>query len=132
MTKLNRRHVLATLGAGLMTPRHVFAEPSAEDISQRLAQTQRDGKVGGLHALIVSQRGRVVVEYYGQGVDEAWGRSLGTITFGPTVPHDLRSVSKSVVALVYGVALAADKVPPPEAALYDQFPEYADLASSTA
>ena len=41
--------------------------------------------------------------------------------------HDLRSVTKSVVALVYGIALAAGKVPPPEAKLYDQFPEYADL-----
>jgi CubicO group peptidase (beta-lactamase class C family) len=92
------------------------------------AQAQQDGKVDGLHALIVSQRGRVAVEYYGQGVDEAWGRPLGTVTFGPTVLHDLRSVSKSVVGLVYGIALAADKVPPPEAALYDQFPEYADLA----
>ncbi len=43
--------------------------------------------------------------------------------------HDLRSVSKSVVGLVYGIALAAGKVPSPEAKLYDQFPEYADLAN---
>jgi CubicO group peptidase (beta-lactamase class C family) len=42
--------------------------------------------------------------------------------------HDLRSVSKSVAGLVYGIALAAGKVPPPEAKLYDQFPEYADIA----
>ena len=54
---------------------------------------------------------------------------LGTVVFGPDVPHDLRSVSKSVVGLAYGIALAAGKVPPPEAKLYEQFPEYSDLAS---
>ena len=37
-------------------------------------------------------------------------------------------MSKSVVGLAYGIALAAGKVPPPEAKLYAQFPEYSDLA----
>jgi CubicO group peptidase (beta-lactamase class C family) len=49
--------------------------------------------------------------------------------FAPDVLHDLRSVSKSVVGLVSGIALATGKVPPPEAKLYDQFPEYPDLAA---
>jgi CubicO group peptidase (beta-lactamase class C family) len=40
-------------------------------------------------------------------------------------------VSKSVVGMVYGIALDTGKVPPPEAKLYDQFPEYADLAEQT-
>ena len=62
------------------------------------------------------------------GEDEAWGRKLGQVTFGPTVLHDLRSVTKSIVGMLYGIALADGKVPPPEARLYDQFPEYADLA----
>jgi len=48
------------------------------------------------------------------------------------VLHDLRSVSKSVVGLVYGIALADGKVPPPEAKLYEQFPEYTDLAKQPA
>jgi CubicO group peptidase (beta-lactamase class C family) len=38
-------------------------------------------------------------------------------------------VSKSVVGLLYGIALAEGKVPPPEAKLYAQFPEYPDLAA---
>jgi CubicO group peptidase (beta-lactamase class C family) len=44
------------------------------------------------------------------------------------VPHDLRSVSRSIVGMLYGIALANGKVPTPEAKLYAQFPEYADLA----
>jgi CubicO group peptidase (beta-lactamase class C family) len=69
------------------------------------------------------------LEQYRRGDDEAWDRPLGAIKFGPDVLHDVRSVSKSVVGLLYGIALSAGKVPPPQAKLYDQFPEYRDLAA---
>ena len=82
----------------------------------------------GLHALLVSRQGRLLFEYYGEGEDENWGAPLGKVKFGPTVLHDLRSVTKSMVGMLYGIALADGKVPPPEARLYDQFPEYPDLA----
>jgi len=65
---------------------------------------------------------------YGTGDDENWGKPLGIVTFGSTVLHDLRSVTKSIVGMLYGIALADGQVPPPEARLYDQFPEYAELA----
>lgn len=123
MTKLNRRHVLAALGAGVLgagaiNARHAFAQASAQTIGERLTQARQDGKVSGLHALLVSQGRTLVFEYYGRD---------GYESFAPDVLHDLRSVTKSVVVLLYGIALAAGKVPPPEAKLYDQFPEYADL-----
>ena len=128
-TGLDRRHFLAALGAGLIVAPRALAGPSPEQISQRLAQAEQDGKVTGLHALLISLDGKLVFEHYGRGEDEAEGRGLlGTVVFAPDVPHDLRSVSKSVVGLAYGIALAAGKVPPPEAKLYDQFPEYPDLA----
>lgn len=131
MLKLDRRHLLAALGAGLMTARPVFATSPREDIARRLAQAEQDGKVSGLHALLVSRSGKLVVEHYEPGIDEALGRPLGTVAFAPDVLHDLRSVSKSVVGLLYGIALAEGKVPPPEARLYDQFPEYPDLAAQS-
>ena len=129
MNKLNRRHLLTILGAGLVSTPYAFARSVSQEIARRLAQAQQDGKVEGLHALLVSQGGKLVFEHYGQGDDEAEGRGpLGTVVFGPDVPHEVRSVSKSVVSLAYGIALAAGKVPPPEAKLYAQFPEYSDLA----
>ena len=76
MTELGRRHLLVTLGAGLMTPRRVFAESPSQDIGQRLARVQQDGKVDGLHTLLVSQGGRLMIEHYGRGDDETWGRPL--------------------------------------------------------
>jgi CubicO group peptidase (beta-lactamase class C family) len=115
---LNRRHVLAALGAGAIDARHAFAQASPQAIGERLTQALRDGRVSGLHALLVSEGRTLVFEHYGRGEYES---------FAPDVLHDLRSVTKSVVVLLYGIALAAGKVPPPEARLYDQFPEYADL-----
>jgi CubicO group peptidase (beta-lactamase class C family) len=128
-TGLNRRHLLAALGGGLLATSRAFAAPSREFFAQRIEQLAQAGRIDGLHALLVSQDGKLLFEHYGRGDDEAEGRGLlRDVAFAPDVPHDLRSVSKSVVGLAYGIALASGKVPPPEAKLYDQFPEYADLA----
>jgi len=128
MTGLDRRSFLLALGGTLIAPR-AFAAPSPEQFRARLAEAESAGRISGLHALLVSQGGKLVFEHYGKGDDESeiLGQ-LPSVVFGPDVPHDLRSVSKSVVGLAYGIALAAGKVPPPEAKLYEQFPEYADLA----
>lgn len=128
MSQLDRRQLLAGLGAGLIAAGPAFATPVPKDIAQRLAQAEQNGRVSGLHTLLVSQGGRLVFEHYGQGEDQAWNRPLGTVNFAPGVLHDLRSVSKSVVGLIYGIALADGKVPPPDARLYDPFPQYPDLA----
>jgi CubicO group peptidase (beta-lactamase class C family) len=128
MIDLNRRHLLALLGAGAITAPRAFAQTSVRDIDDRLAKAQKDGTVTGVHALLVSKGSQRVFEYYGRGADDAWDGPLGTVLFAADKLHDLRSVTKSVVGLVYGIALAAGKVPPPQAKLYDQFPEYADLA----
>jgi CubicO group peptidase (beta-lactamase class C family) len=100
------------------------------DIEQRLGELQNDGRVSGLHARLVARGDEPLLEHYETGDDENWGGTkLGRVAFGPTVLHDLRSASKSVVGLLYGIALAEGKAPPPEAKLYAQFPEHADLAA---
>jgi CubicO group peptidase (beta-lactamase class C family) len=129
MAHLNRRRLLAGLGASVALPWAMAARAASSDAAERLAALTPAGKLSGLHALLVSQGGKLVFEHYGEGEDQGWDRPLGHVVFGPDVLHDLRSVSKSVVGLAYGVALAEGKVPPPDAKLYAQFPEYADLAS---
>lgn len=129
MASLNRRHLLACLGASIVLPRAMSASTASSDAAERLAGLEQAGKLLGLHALLVNQGGKLAFEHYGQGADERLGAPLGDVVFGPDVLHDLRSVSKSVVGLAYGVALAEGKVPPPDAKLYAQFPEYADLAA---
>ena len=125
---LSRRQAVLGTGAAIMTAAATRTRAADGDMASRLAEMERDGRVSGLHALLVSRGGKLLFEHYGVGEDEAWGRKLGQVTFGPTVLHDLRSVSKSVVGMLYGIALADGKVPPPDARLYEQFPEYTDLA----
>ena len=130
MTRLtiDRRRAVLGMGAAIMMSATKAAVAADGDMTARLTDMQKDGRVFGLHALLVSRGGRTLFEYYGVGEDESWGAPLGTVTFAPTVLHDLRSVTKSLVGMLYGIALADGKVPPPEAGLYDQFPEYPDLA----
>src|SRR5438270_12760189 len=86
MSELNRRHLLTMLGAGLTIAPSAFATSLSQDITQRLAQARQDGKVTGLHTLLVSQGGRLVFEHYGQGGDEAESRgALGAVVFGADV-----------------------------------------------
>lgn len=129
---IDRRHLMLGTGAALMTTTgNAFASPAADDFAGRLAAAEKSGAVSGLDAVLVAKGGKTLFEHYGKGEAQDISRNIfenNVVSFGPEMLHDLRSVSKSVVGLVYGIALAAGKVPPPEAKLYDQFPEYADLA----
>jgi CubicO group peptidase (beta-lactamase class C family) len=142
--RLSRRHVLAGAGGILMgqlagtSPAAAFEWQSvslreagfADDLEVRLDKAIADKQVWNLHSVIVVRNGRLVFERYFEGEDTArGGRPLGVVSFKPDTLHDLRSVSKSIVGLLYGIALAAGKVPAPEDPLMPSFPEYADLAA---
>ena len=88
------------------------------------------GLLRDLHVVLASHGGRIVLEHYQAGVDESWGRPLGEVGFGPQTLHDLRSVTKSVVGLLYGIALDRRLVPPPDAPLLPHFPDYPDLLAA--
>jgi CubicO group peptidase (beta-lactamase class C family) len=128
MAGTSRRTVLIGLGAAML-PVAATDAGLAPDLGDRIDAAQRRGELAGLHGLVIVRRGRLALERYYAGADATWGRSLGRVAFGPETPHDLRSVTKSIVGLLYGIALADGKVPPPEAVLVDQFPEYPDLAA---
>ncbi|MDB5489975.1 MAG: putative Beta-lactamase [Reyranella sp.] len=99
------------------------------DLSARLDRLIADKRIWNVHAVLVARHGKLLLERYFEGTDDARGRPLGTVAFGPDTLHDLRSVSKSIVGVLYGMALAQGKVPPPEAPLLRSFPDYADLAA---
>src|SRR4051794_3546425 len=98
-------------------------------LRDRLDQILQAGQVGGLHAVAAVRGGQSVLEYYRAGEDFAWGDSLGVVEFGPGVLHDIRSVTKSVTVLLYGIALGEGLVPPPAEPLLQRFPQYPDLAA---
>ena len=58
-----------------------------------------------VHAVVVVRDGALVFEAYRAGEDEKWGAKLGNITHTADTLHDTRSVSKSVVSLLIGIAI---------------------------
>ncbi|RSN03735.1 serine hydrolase [Nonomuraea sp. WAC 01424] len=97
--------------------------------AERVDAVLRAGTAPGLHAVVVMRGGEVVVEHYGEGVDQRITEEPRHVVFDRDTPHDVRSITKSVVALLYGVALCDGLVPSPEAGLVQQFPEYPDLVA---
>ncbi len=111
--------VAATLLAG-----QAVAQPVLND---GITTAHEDGALPGLHAVLVRYGEETLAEVYFSGRDERWGQTLGVRDHGPETLHDIRSVTKSVVGLLYGIALSEGKVPPPDAPLIAQFPDYSDL-----
>jgi CubicO group peptidase (beta-lactamase class C family) len=61
-------------------------------------------------------------------VRDEYGRAhFERVAFSAERSHELRSVSKSIVGLLYGIALREGKVPALDAPLLAQFPDYTDL-----
>jgi CubicO group peptidase (beta-lactamase class C family) len=104
----------------------------APDLAAKLDGALESETGQGLHAVVVVRGGRLVYERYLPGDDERWGLKKRGVVFGPDSLHDLRSITKSVVGLLYGAALAEGKVPPIDTPVLDAFPDYADLATDPA
>lgn len=99
----------------------------AQNMQERLSVAMEANEIVGLHSTVVVLDGERISEAYFPGEDERWGTPIGFVEHGPQSLHDLRSVTKSIVGLLYGIALSEGAVPPVDAPLLDQFPEYADL-----
>jgi CubicO group peptidase (beta-lactamase class C family) len=137
--KPSRRQILAGMGAISMratapaaanSPALTSSEAGfASDLKARLNKAIAEKRVWNLHGVVIVRNGRLVLERYFEGDDNARGSPLGKVAFKADTLHDLRSASKSIVGLLFGIALADGKVPPPDAPLFASFPEYADLAS---
>jgi CubicO group peptidase (beta-lactamase class C family) len=78
-----------------------------------------------LHGIAVARNGHMVFQHYRSGPDERFG----TVAHGPDVKHDIRSVTKVVIGLLVGDAVARGQIPDLEMPLFDFLPEYSDLCS---
>lgn len=104
----------------------------AADLGDRFDAALASGDYEGIHAVVLIRGGELVYEHYLAGDDEIFGRRMSGVIFGPESLHDVRSITKSVVGLLYGAALDQGRVPPVGAPIVDAFPDYADLAQDPA
>ncbi|MGX9354495.1 serine hydrolase domain-containing protein [Roseobacteraceae bacterium S113] len=85
-----------------------------------------------VHALVIERRGSLVFERYWPG-SKGWddGSGADPAPYGVHVAHDLRSISKSVTALVLGIALHAQPAAVDDILsrpVLEFFPEFRDMA----
>ncbi len=80
-----------------------------------------------IHSVLVVRHGSLVFERYWSGVDQRLGSALGEVAFGPDVKHDVRSVSKSVVSLLIGIALDRKLIANIDQSVFTFLPQYASL-----
>ncbi len=93
---------------------------------ESLARDLDAGVYPNAHALLVLRAGRIVHEQYLAGDDENWGQPVGYREFDAGSLHDLRSVSKSITALLLGIALGDEYAAALERPIIEYFPEFAD------
>jgi CubicO group peptidase (beta-lactamase class C family) len=120
------RFKLLYLIAFVVCPLATFGKDTAMD--KTLQQAFNAGELPGLHSVLVIHKGEVFAESYFKGNDERLGEPLGIKQHGPGELYDIRSVTKSIVGLLYGIALAEGKVPGLDESILAHFPQYSDLA----
>ena len=81
----------------------------------------------GVHAILIERDGKLIYEEYFDGFDERWGLSLGKVNMTAETKHDLRSVTKSVVSALVGIAHGEGVIPSLDQPVVQWFPEYPEL-----
>ena len=118
--------VPATLTDGWKT---VTADSVGVD-SMRLAELTRSVRSWpelGVHAILIERNGKLIYEEYFDGFDERWGQPLGYVSMKVDTKHDLRSMTKSVVSALVGIAVGDGAIPSLDQPVIKWFPEYPDL-----
>ena len=80
---------------------------------ERLDQFILSGQAPNIHGVIIARRKRLVFENYYEGDDQLRDEHgiahFERVAFSAERSHELRSVSKSIVGLLYGIALRAER-----------------------
>jgi CubicO group peptidase (beta-lactamase class C family) len=78
----------------------------------------------GVHAILIERDGRLIYEEYFDGFDERWGQPLGRVSITAESRHDLRSVTKSVVSALVGIAHGEGAIQSLDQPVVRWFPEF--------
>src|SRR5262245_9652130 len=125
------RLLLATVALFFpLAPAHAAdATPPAFNAAALDALRQRivSGELPNVHSVLVLRGGETIAEWYFAGADEVRGSPRGSVSFDAASLHDVRSVTKSVVSMLVGVALADGKIKSLDETALSYFPEYPQL-----
>ncbi|GKQ53657.1 serine hydrolase [Bradyrhizobium sp. Ce-3] len=83
-----------------------------------------------VHSVVVARHGKLVFEQYFTGLDQPWGQPEGRTEFTATTKHDMRSATKSVTALLVGIAIDRKLIASAVEPVVKFFPEHQSVKSA--
>ena len=92
------------------------------NVVRMLAETRAN-----VHSLLIARGGTLLFEQYLSGPDENLSRRLKYVVHDADTLHDMKSVSKSVASLVFGIAVDRGLIGSLDQPILSFFPELADL-----
>jgi CubicO group peptidase (beta-lactamase class C family) len=105
----------------------LVAQPDAvgmnADVLSGLAPQFESWSDANLHAALMVRHGQLVYERYFAGEDTAWGTPLGRIAFHAGLRHDLRSITKSITSILFGVICDRGLIKSLDEPVFSYFPE---------
>jgi CubicO group peptidase (beta-lactamase class C family) len=118
-----RYHVSPVRNDG-WTPAHADSAGVDPDRLASMTAAIRAAPELGVHAILIERDGSLIYEEYFDGFDERGGWPLGKVSMTMETRHDLRSVTKSVVSALVGIAHAEGAIRSLDEPLVAWFPEY--------
>ncbi len=123
-----RRWIAACVVAGVFG--WSMMDALASDLDTLKSRVE-SGEIPDIHSVLVIVDGKTIAEWYFAGRDETIGEKgpipLPHVVFGVDTLHDVRSATKSVVSILFGIARAEGAIEDLDAPVFDYFPELADL-----
>lgn len=120
-------------------PQIAIAASQAPGFDNAALQAVLDGANNGtanIHSIVIERHKKIVAEIYRSGADTTMMNRYGLgnpfaadIEFDATTLHDVRSVSKSVTSLLFGLAKYRDLMPGMATPVLSEYPEFADFAT---
>jgi CubicO group peptidase (beta-lactamase class C family) len=98
-------------------------------LDKEIEDAFRAGELSGLHSVLIIKKGEILAEKHFPGEDLRWRVPIGNREPNARSLHDLLSITKSVVSLLYGIALSERLVPDLDDRLVAQFSKYSNLTS---
>jgi CubicO group peptidase (beta-lactamase class C family) len=80
-----------------------------------------------IHSLLIAKDNKLVYENYFEGKDESWGSNLGYASHDVNKLHDIRSISKSVVAACIDIAVQQNKIKNIDEPIFNYLTDYKEF-----
>ena len=92
-----------------------------------LERAIRSNEYGNIHSVLAADKNTTRIEWYFTGADQRAGVPIGTVDFDATSLHDVRSLTKSIVSLLFGIALSEGVIEDIDDPISKYLSDYSDL-----